>query len=102
GGELLGEVLEQLGERRHGVAGEEAAAARDGGLGHGLGSLHQPLGHGTSTSVGWSYLKTSKQKSGQTSRHARQPVQPGTSCAERWRWLRRAGAGTTGGTPPWR
>ena len=46
-GQLLGEVLEELGERRHRVAGEEAAAGRDRGFRHRLGALHEaPIGGG--------------------------------------------------------
>ena len=45
GRELLGHVLEHLGERRHRVAGEEPAAGGDHRLGDGLGALHQSRRH---------------------------------------------------------
>ena len=46
-GQLLRQVLEQLGERRHRVAGEEAAAGRDRRFRDRLGALHEtPVGGG--------------------------------------------------------
>ena len=89
-GQLLGQVLEQLSERRHRVAGEEAAAGCDHGFRHRLRALHEaPIGGGhgrhddssaTSVITGSSKRNTSKQKSGHTMRQAAQPVQPGCSC----------------------
>ena len=54
-GKAFREVLEQLGERCHGVPGEEAATGDDRGLGHRLRALHEPAtgdrGH-CSSSIG--------------------------------------------------
>ena len=86
-GQLGGHVLEHLGERRHRVAGEEAAAGGDHRVGDRLRALQEQagrgcgLGHaftlsGTVSSRGVSYLYTWKQKSGQIHAHAWHPVQP--------------------------
>src|SRR4029079_7948175 len=73
---------------RHRIAGREAAAGRDRRLRDRLGALHQPHGAAPEVASARGARNTSKTKSGQTSWHAWQPVQPGASSGYRYpRWF---------------